>query len=304
MSFTHQVKQELSELNLDHLEVISELSGIFRNSSVIDEKSIKFTTENSDIAQYVFENIKKIYHINSKIIVRHGYNYNKNYIYILEINKDIEIIKKELSLDQNVPLEYLIDDDRLIRAYLRGIFIATGSINDPKKSRYHLEFSIDNAYYAEFVTNLLNKYELNSKIIDRENRYVVYLKEAEKIADFLRLIRASKSLLYYEDIRIYREQKNMTNRLNNCEQANVDKVISTAQKQITNINTIIKYASLDILDDKTREVCEYRLKYKEVSLIELSKIISIETGNKITKSGLYHRFKKIELLAQRLLESK
>jgi DNA-binding protein WhiA len=108
------------------------------------------------------------------------------------------------------------------------------------------------------------------------------------------------SLFYYEDIRIYRDHKNMTNRLNNCEQANVDKVISTALKQVRNIEKIKEKASLDLLDEKTKMIAEYRLKYKDASLLELSQIISLETEDKITKSGLYHRFKKIEDLANRI----
>ena len=129
---------------------------------------------------------------------------------------------------------------------------------------------------------------------------MIYIKEAEKITDFLRIIKATNALLYYENIRIYREKKNMTNRLNNCEQANVDKIIETASKQVRDIELIEKVSGLDLLDKKTREAAIYRLKYKEASLVELSEIISMETGNKITKSGLHHRFKKINELATKI----
>ena len=300
MSFTSIVKNELSKIEFDKLEIISELSGIFRNSSTID-KTIKFSTENASVARRVYNDIKKIYQVNSVITVRHGYNYNKNYIYILEINKNIKKIINDLNLDKEIPDNYLIDDDILSRAYLRGVFIASGSINDPKKSRYHLEFSLDTNEYAKYITDLLNKYDLNAKKIKRDNRYVVYIKEAEKIGDFLRMIHAINALLYYEDIRIYRDHKNMTNRLNNCEQANVDKMIDTALKQIQNINIIKEKATLDLLDEKTLLAAQYRLKYPEVSLLELSEIITLETGKSITKSGLYHRFKKIEKIADNLL---
>ena len=116
------------------------------------------------------------------------------------------------------------------------------------------------------------------------------------------MINAISALLYFEDIRIYRDHKNMTNRLNNCEQANVDKAIETASKQVSDIECIEKNASLDLLDDKTRIAADYRLKYREASLLELSEIISIETGTKITKSGLHHRFTKIKELANKLRE--
>ena len=123
---------------------------------------------------------------------------------------------------------------------------------------------------------------------------MVYIKEAEKIGDFLRIISANQAVLYFEDIRIYRDHKNMTNRLNNCEQANMDKVVGTATKQIEDIEYLRDNIGLDLLDDKTREVVDYRLKYPESSLLELSEIISYETGKSITKSGLNHRFRKIK----------
>lgn len=301
MSFTGIVKNELSKLEFEKTENLSELSAILKNSSEINN-TIKIYTENSSVARLIFNLIKELYKINSKITVRKGYNYNKNYIYILEITSKIEEIKKDLSLEKLIPDKYLIDDDVLIRSYLRGVFISCGSINDPKKSRYHLEFLVDSLEYATFISNLLNQYDLNSKVLKRENKFMIYIKEAEKIGDFLRMINAIKALLYYEDIRIYRDHKNMTNRLNNCEQANVEKIILTSNNQINDIKVIKEYGGLDLLDEKCKLAANYRLKYKEVSLQELSEIMSIETGVKITKSGLHHRFNKIKLLANKIKE--
>ncbi len=299
MSFTGELKNELSKLSLDRLETISQLSALLKNSAVVGKK-IKFTTENSSIARMVFNQLKNIYGIVPNITVRHGYNYNKHYMYILLIKDKIDLIVEDLCLNKNIPDDYIVDDDILIKSYLRGLFMASGSVNDPKKSRYHMEISTDNLKYCEFIQKLMNKYNLNAKTITREHRHIIYLKEAEKIGDFLRLMNSVNSLFYYEDIRIYRDHKNMTNRLNNCEQANVDKVISTALKQVGNIEKIKEKASLDLLDKKTKMIAEYRLKYKDASLLELSQIISLETEDKITKSGLYHRFKKIEDLANRI----
>ena len=143
---------------------------------------------------------------------------------------------------------------------------------------------------------------MNSKVLSREKGYMVYIKEAEKIGDFLRIIQASQAVLYYEDIRIYRDHKNMTNRLNNMEQANMDKVVETATKQIEDIEYLKESIGLDLLDDKTKEAIEYRLKYPESSLLELSEIISYETGKPITKSGLNHRFRKIRELVNKMKE--
>ena len=300
MSFTSIVKNELSKLELNRLEGITELSAILKSNAIVTPSEIRITTENSSVARHIFNLIKEIYNITLKITVRRGYNYNKNYIYILEAKDKKDIIIKDLNLDKNIPSEYILDDDILTRIYLRGVFIASGSINDPKKSRYHLEFMINNLEYAEFINNKLNTYDLNSKIIKKDNRYMVYVKEAEKIGDFLRMISAIQALLYFEDIRIYRDHKNMTNRLNNCEQANVDKIIETATNQVKDIEYLESMDSLDLLDDKVKIVANYRLKYKEASLTELSEIITIETGVPITKSGLHHRFNKIKALATKL----
>ena len=131
---------------------------------------------------------------------------------------------------------------------------------------------------------------------------MIYIKEAEKIGDFLRIINASNAVMYYEDIRIYRDHKNMTNRLNNMEQANVDKIINTALKQVDDINIILNNGGLGLLDEKEQIVAQYRLKYNEASLLELSEIISYETNNPISKSGVNHRMKKIQNLANRIRE--
>ena len=302
MSFTSVVKNELSKLETEKIESISELSAILKNSSTMD-KSIKVLTENASVARHIYKLFKDIYNISCKITVRQGYNYNKNYIYILEINNLVDLVIKDLDLKSIIPNDYIIADDNLKRAYIRGLFIASGSINDPKKSRYHLEIVVDNEQYGEFINNIFNDYYLNSKIIKRDNRYMVYIKEAEKIGDFLRMINAINALLYYEDIRIYRDHKNMTNRINNCEQANVDKIIMTANSLVKDINYIKDKAGLDLLDEKTYIAAIYRLKYNEASLAELSEIITMETGHSITKSGLHHRFNKIKALANKIRET-
>ena len=299
MSFTSIVKNELSKLELTKLESITELSSILKNNAIVTSNSIKITTENSSVARHIFNQVKNLYSVSCKITVRKGYNYNKNYIYILEITQKLNTIINDLCLNKIIPDEYIVDDDNLLRIYLRGLFIACGSVNDPKKSRYHLEMIVSNLGYANYIMNLMNLsiYDLNSKVIKKDNKYMIYIKEAEKIGDFLRMINAISAVLYFEDIRIYRDHKNMTNRLNNCEQANVDKIIETASKQVKDIELIQDTLGLDFLDDKTKVAAVYRMKYKEASLIELSQIISMETQNTITKSGLHHRFKKISTIA-------
>ena len=299
MSFTSNIKTELTNIKLSKLEQISQLSGLLRNS-IEENTKMKITTENAAIARWVFNNLKNSYNALIKVSVKKGYNYNKNYIYGLDVYKNHDLIIKDLSLDTLIPDNYLIDDEDTKRAYLRGVFLACGSINDPKKSRYHMEFSINNKEYADFINQLLLSYDLNSKILKRDSRYIIYIKESEKIGDFLRIINAVNALLYYENIRIYRNRKNNLNRINNCEQANVDKMIQSAKMQIDDINFLKDHDAYELLDDKVKEACDYRLKYPEVSLLELSKIMTLETGNSITKSGLHHRFNKVKNLVDKI----
>ncbi len=303
MSFTSNVKNEISKKEINEanqIEQISELSAIVSNSSQILD-TIKISTENASVARRIYNLEKNIYKMIPKITVRKGYNYNKSYIYIIELKYDISLFLNTVGLNKNnIPEEYIIDDDNLTRSYLRGLFLSCGSINDPKKSRYHLEFIVQTKEYAEFISNILNQYLLNSKYLKRDNRYMVYIKEAEKIGDFLRIINANQAVLYYEDIRIYRDHKNMTNRLNNCEQANVDKIIETATNQINEINLIKEKQLFDLLSEKDKIAADYRIKYPESSLQELAEIISIETNSTLTKSGLHHRFNRIKSLANKI----
>ena len=298
MTFSTEVKNEVTKLESTKLELISELSAIVRNSSEI-EPHIKITIENNSVARRIFKLFKDIYEVTTIITVRQRYGFNKGINYILEIkHKNNEILNDLSIIDKdnnylNIPKTYIVNDEELIRAYLRGLFISTGSINDPKTSRYHLEFIVNDKDYANYISKLLNDFNLNSKVIKREKNYMVYIKEAEKISDYLRIIKAYNAVMYFEDIRIYRDHKNMTNRLNNCEQANMDKIFLTSSRQIKDIEKLKEYDIIDLLDDKIKEVIEYRLKYPEVSLQELSDIITSSTGNKITKSGLNHRFRKI-----------
>lgn len=308
MTFSSRVKDEVSRLETSRTENIAELSAIIRNTVALSNKSIDITVENNAVARRIFKLIKDIYNITPQITVRKRYNFNKNLTYILSLKNEYKYILIDLSYyDEdynkiNIPKDYLISDEEDLRAYLRGLFIAVGSVNDPKTSRYHLELLVDNSSYANFINNILNDHLLNSRIIKREKHYMIYIKEAEKISDFLRIIKSYNAVLYFEDIRIYRDHKNMTNRLNNCEQANIDKVFQTSNEQIHDIEKLKEYDMLDFIDEKLKEVCKYRLKYPESSLKELSEIISLETGNVITKSGLNHRFRKIKELASQIKE--
>lgn len=309
MSFSTQIKEEIARKNNSRLESVAELSGFLRNNGEYDDESITLVTENATVAKRVYSLIKEIYDISCEIETRKGNNFSKNNLYLINIEEKIDKILKDLSIiDTNgnllkKPAPYILDSEDETRAYIRGAFLAKGSINDPKTSRYHMEITTDEKEEANFIKELLNSFYLNSKVLTRDKGYMVYLKEAEKIGDFLRIINANQAVMYFEDIRIYRDHKNMTNRLNNCEQANIDKTIETATKQIDDINYLKENLGLELLDDKTKEIIEYREKYPESSLQELADIITYETGKTITKSGLNHRFRKLKELVNRMREN-
>lgn len=306
MSYTTSIKNEIAFLEKFKSETIAELSGFIRNNGYIDDNKLFLTTENKKIMENIVSTIKKIYEIKVEVETKRNLNFSKNDLYLIIINERINFILKDLGFYNNdleyldTPPEYIVGANEEIRSYLRGVFLSQGSINDPKTSRYHMEILIGKPKEAIFVQKLLNIFDLNAKILNRDKGYMIYIKEAEKISDFIKIIGATKAVLYFEDIRIYHDKKNRTNRLNNCEQANIDKVVNAAIVQLKNIKKLEDNLALELLDDKTKEALYYRKKYPEASLKELSEIISVETGNKITKSGLNHRFRKINELANKL----
>ena len=310
MSFTVQIKEEISNAERTKSERLAGLSGYIRNNAHISKNKITMTTENKFIVERVTNGIKDFYNTNSKIDVISNLNFSKKELYQITIKDNINEILTDLCVIDDkgkyiptVP-NYLIGGNEEIRGYLRGVFSATGSINDPKTSRYHMELLIKEAEEAVLVQKLLNIFDLNAKILNRDKGYMIYIKDSEKISDFLKILGANKAVMYYEDVRVYRDKKNKTNRLNNCEQANMDKVIQTANEQLEDIEIIEKNDGVVLLDDKVKDVLEYRKKYPEASLKELAEIISIETNKPITKSGLNHRLRKIKELADRARKNK
>ncbi len=308
MSYTTQIKNEIIQQEETKSELIAMLSALVRNNGYIEDDILFLTTENPEIKNKIAYSFEKVYDIPIQIKIKDNLNFSKKVLYLLCVEQKLSFILNDLGFyDENqqyieTPPEYITGSNEEIRAYLRGVFLTQGSINDPKTSRYHMELLISKASEAVFIQKLLNMFDLNAKILNRDKGYMIYIKEAEKISDFLKIIGAIKAVLYFENIRIYHDKKNHTNRLNNCEQANIDKVVEAATHQLNNVKILEEKLAIELLDDKTKEAVEYRKKYPEASLKELSEIISVETGNRITKSGLNHRFRKINELASRLTE--
>ena len=202
------------------------------------------------------------------------------------------------------------------------MFLACGSINDPKKNQYHLEFLVKEEEDAKLIDDLLNSYfcnnnfftytyicylysylKIKSKVLKRDREYMVYVKSSENISDFIKYLGAFNALFYFEDIRIYKDHKNMVNRLNNCEQANVERTLKSSKVILDNIKYLEDNDLLMLLDDRSKEIIEYKKKYPDTSLGELAEIITMETNKSITKSGINHHFRKINALVKKAKEN-
>ena len=297
MTFAGRIKEEIIAIDANPIEAISELAAFIRTCAKINSNSITLIIENISIAKRIYKFIKGIYGVEVKITIRTQTRFKTHQIYILEIKEKIKFILETLNIEENekkiLPKDYLLETEEEKRAFIRGLFLASGSITDPKGGSYHLEFISKTKTEAIFIKKLLNSFSSEAKILKRKQHYMIYIKSAEVIGEFIKMFGAVNSLFYYEDIRIYRDYKNMVNRLNNCELANQEKTIKTGLKQIEEIEYIKKNKLHKLLDKRVNLIIKYRLKYPEVSYQELAEIISLETEKKISKSSINHAFIKI-----------
>ncbi|MEJ6400265.1 DNA-binding protein WhiA [Nicoliella lavandulae] len=306
MSYASQVKKELTTLKVRRKNAKPELMALIRmNGSltiVNHELILNVQTENPAIARRIYRLLLEFYDVESNLIVRKRMKLKKNNVYVVRITNNTKNILDDLGILQDyqiierVPVE-LLKDDSQVRSYLRGAFLAGGSVNNPETSRYHLEIYSLYETHNEMIAEMMNRYHLEAKTTSRRSGYITYLKGAEKIADFLQLIGATNSMLHFEDIRIVRDMRNSVNRLVNCENANMNKVANASTRQIASINFIAETVGLDQLPDKLREVAELRLANKEVTLKELGEMVPSGT---ISKSGINHRLKKISDFAEKI----
>ncbi len=303
MSFTTSVKEEITRKDINKIEALNELSSFIRFTGQIKKDKITLTMENASVARRIYKDIKNNFGIYIKIIIRIQKRFRVKQIYILEFTEKIDTILEALNIKHNgkviLPSEDLLDTAEEKISYLRGAFLATGSINDPATSGYHLEFSSNLKKDGLYISNLLKDFNIISKVIKRNNKYMTYIKSSEMISDIIKMFGATNSLFYFEDIRIYRDHKNMVNRLNNCELSNQEKILKTGLKQLEDINYLKEHDLLGLLDDSTREAIRYREYYPESSLTELAEIISKETGHNIGKSGVNHYFIKVKKLVEK-----
>lgn len=245
---------------------------------------------------------KKIFHIHAELLVRKKMRLKKNNVYLVRIPQSAREILEQLGIMSEGTFYYgisdaIIKDDCCKRAYLRGAFLAGGSVNHPEASSYHLEIFSSHQEHCDRLVELSNNFGLNARCIERKKGHIMYIKEGEKIAEFLRIIEAHQALFFFEDVRIVKDMKNSANRLNNCDMANLNKTVAASMQQIENIMLIDEELGLNNLPDKLRQVAELRLKYRDMNLAELGEMLP---GGKVSKSGINHRLRKINEIASKL----
>ena len=299
MTFTTRLKEEITRTLNNEIENRSIIDGFLRYNAVLN-KSILITLENASVTRYVYKLLKENFGIIPKIKVRIQKRFRVKQIYMLEIIDKTDYLINILGLD-NYPI---LDTDEEKQAFLKGVFLGVGNVSNPKTSGYHLEFIFNKESDADYINDLLNYFKLNSKTIKRGYKYIVYIKMSESISDLIKMFKAINSLFEFEDTRIYRDHKNMVNRLNNCEIANQEKTIKTGLNQLDDILYLEENDLLTLVDDKMKIVIDYRKKYPESSFQELSEIISLETDYKVGKSGINHHFRNLRKIKENHINNK
>lgn len=307
MSFASETKKELTNIEVKDCCAKAELSALIRMNGSISFSNRKLIvdiqTENAAIARRIYTLIKKSYQVQVELLVRKKMRLKKNNVYIVrlkdtarDILEDLKIIGAGFEIIHNIS-PGLVKKKCCRRSYLRGAFLAGGSVNNPETSSYHLEIASMYQEHNESLCELMNTFGLNSKTLERKKGFITYLKEAEKITEFLNIVGGHNALMRFEDIRIVRDMRNSVNRLVNCETANLNKTIGAALRQVENIRYIRDTVGLHILPDKLREIAQLRVDYQDVTLKELGEMV---TGGSISKSGINHRLRKIDEIADKL----
>jgi len=313
MSFSTETKNELARIFPEkQCCCVGELAAVTRLDGTmhIDENqqvSLVITTESSPVARKVFRLFKELYDIEPKIHIQRKKRFKKNILYSVRVGSSSKMMKilKELGVlgDDGEILpginKALLKKKCCRRSYLRGVFLGAGSINNPE-GNYHLELITNNNFFAQEIVRLMDQFpELQAKISQRKKSYIVYLKESEQIAAFLNIIGAHRTLLEFENIRVLKDMRNKVNRLVNCDTANLKKAVNASLRQVKQIKLIEERIGLEKLSPRLREIARLRLENPDSSLKELGEMLKPPVG----KSGVNHRLRKIEAIAEKISPS-
>ncbi len=314
MSFSSDVKEELSEktgaarhCRIAETAAIISLCGRVRMPDASHGFCIR--TENPSVAEKFGELLRLTFDITPKVTVRRGSGNHKTRAYMVEIekNRDTERVLQSCKLepvftdggtDLFLTRNVVIQNTCCKRAFLRGAFLAAGSISDPERF-YHFEISAPTDAKARQLSDLMRSFGLDPHVVSRKKHRVVYLKEGDQIVDILNVMEATRSLMQLENIRIVKEMRGSVNRQVNCETANINKTVSAAVEQTEDIEYIRDTVGFDTLPENLREMAELRLENPEATLKELGEASDPPIG----KSGVNHRLRRLCAIARELRES-
>ena len=316
MSFSSDVKEELSRQNsrarhcqiAEVAAVISMCGGVSISSE--EKYSLRIQTENIAVARKYFTLLKKTFNIDTEVSIKQNVYLKKTRTYLILVKKHedaIRILKATKLIDKSGEIwENLSLTDNLViqkscckRAFIRGAFLAAGSISDPRKS-YHFEIACISEQKAIQLKDIINTFQIDAKVVQRKKYHVVYIKEGAQIVDILNVMEAHVALMDLENVRILKEMRNSVNRKVNCETANIHKTVSAAVKQKEDIKYIQAKIGFESLAEGLSEMARLRLDQPEATLKELGMMLTPPVG----KSGVNHRLRKLSTLAEELRESK
>lgn len=304
-TFSTTVKKELAHIELNARENEAELIALLKFNGqlrlVNGKYGIDFQTENITTSRRAYQLLQLETDTHLDVVVRKQMRLKKNNVYIIRMKSGgLSLVDQYDLLDVDTMCEKFVHTKYQVRAFLRGAFLSTGSLNDPHKSRnYHLEITSLEEAVIDKIVFFSKKYQFAGKKVKRKHQYVFYLKEAEKIGDFLAFIGAIQTLFEFEDIRIRRDMNNSINRITNCEIANTQKSLNTIAKQLREIEIIETEIGLAVLGEKTEQIARLRREHDDASMTEFVEILN-QYGVKLSKSGLNHQLRKISNLAKNI----
>ncbi|KGO32282.1 DNA-binding protein WhiA [Oenococcus alcoholitolerans] len=306
MTFTQKLKKELSILPIDSRTAKSELSVFLRLNGLFQfsrsGNRIEIQTQNPASARRIYILISTTYHsdIETNIEKSTNKNFKNLHSYSLFVSDNSERILNDLEIfpfsgQSPVPSSFLRYRDQQ-RAFMRAAFLSAGSMNDPVTKDYHLEIAASNKFLIEQLSRMMNRkfFALDAKTTDRRNKRMVYIKSSEHISRFLSVIGATSAMLEFEDSRIMSDMRNSANRLANADNANVTRLTRAAQKQIESLKLLERKGLLDKLPEKLKTVARLRLANPDAGLSDLADMID---DQKLTKSGINHRMRKLMEIA-------
>lgn len=311
MSFSNELRNELARVMPAKLCCCrAELAALLAVSGSIVKKAdgdmlLRIVTENAATGRKIFKLLKEIYGLHSSVRVQNQKRFKKNRFYEVNtvIKSDNKWIFEELNMaDKNENAESSVNWNLVAkscckRAYLRGVFLNRGFVSRPQGG-YHLEIVLNNDKLAADVQEILHRLNLQVRSIVRKGSVVLYIKESEKIADFLRTVEASRALLEFENIRIIKSMRNNVNRQVNCETANLNKTVNASVRQVELIKKLILKKGLKVLSPQLRDLALLRIKYPASSLKDLGS----QLEPPLSKSGVAYRMRKLESLAEKILQ--